>query len=227
MEEKKNLIPTLKLKARMIGERVPLASAEKLAQEMVERLLLIVEARRQEALAQWAKDQMGADYRKYISQAEKSFWLSYFILMAVQGYNPLTAIRKTPYVFSSRRPKRKVSISPYFFLKKHEMRKTDEIFRKIERLKKYKWRNPATEVMAFKEALPGVPETRVKKYISSKMAPVDIYLDYLCHKFKLPMSGDALKKHIVSARKDQRIKRWCLEEVRRKLGLKRDVSSPP
>src|SRR3989338_2590419 len=203
MEEQEKSIPAPKLRARLLA--MSSVSAHP-GQDILQQIFRIRNDKQTRALAVWAEKRMGASYPRWLIPAEKLFWFYYFLLMAVEKCDPLTAAKKAPFVIRNRPQRKSLSIDVHVLLSEYDLRKTSKIFEKIVQIKKKKkrkWRNLSAHEMAFKEALPGISEQKITRYISSNMEPSDIFLDYLCYKYKLPIAGEALKKSLRSARNDE------------------------
>jgi hypothetical protein len=72
---------------------------------------------------------------------------------------------------------------------------------RLNKLQKKKWRNPIAREMAYKENLPGIPDSALKKLIGLKK-PSDRPLEYIRIKLKLPIGIEALKKYFRHFHKD-------------------------
>ena len=64
----------------------------------------------------------------------------------------------------------------------------------IAEIKKRQFRNPAMRKLTFKERLPGISEEQASRYCSMKAS--EAARDYVAHKYKLPVKGDALKCYL-------------------------------
>jgi len=151
----------------------------------------IVWEKRKTALALWAVKRVTPEQKEY---ADKLFYLFVFILMKATGCDYHTALKEAPYYIpQQRQAKNKNPFGPNVNL----FRIIDEYAKALSSAKKIlkkKWRNPAAMLLTFKQTFPGIPEENINKYRSMRAA--EIAYDYLKWKYKLNVSGDAVKKYL-------------------------------
>jgi hypothetical protein len=153
----------------------------------------IIWKKRAMALALWAVKRVSPEQKQL---ADGLFHLFVFVLMKETGCDYLTAVKEAPYVIPEDAAKEKNPFGPAVNLLSvvNEYESTRDCAKQIK--KKSKTRSAM--LRAFKENFPYVPDGRLREYPfmeSSKIA-----FDSLARKYKLNVSGEAVKKYIAKLR---------------------------
>jgi len=205
MEAKKKPIPTLKLRSRMIGEPAPRPLTEG---EMINSIFEALNVKRDEAIVKWTIRKMGVDYfRRYVFPVEKRFLMVALLYTIKNNCDFLTAIRQVPYDIPNRTNKKVFRFDSHKMLDEYQ-----GCLSKITRIKKRDWNSIAARLVAIKHALPGITDKTIKKYDSMPKAS-DVALDFIKWKYKLEVTREAVKKHLITARKEKRILRDIVKLV--------------
>jgi hypothetical protein len=157
----------------------------------------IVEDKRLKAAALWAFERL-TDRQK--ESAENVYFMNAALLMRLVGLDRATALRAAPYVIQDKQEKNLFGPEEDLFTLFIDY---EELLFHAKKIKAKKWRNPAALSLAFKEAFPNVPEKRRKRYTS--MTPAQIARDCLAQKYKLKVSGEAVKKYLTKLRPYYRV----------------------
>jgi len=164
------------------------------------------------ALTTWGLKKEGQKFQRLLAVGQQSFWMRVCLYRSVTGCDIVSAIEQIPLSIPTRLRKQDSPFAPdtsFNVLSEYE-----QILARAQKIQKKKWRNPASRLLTLKEKFPGVPEHKIKEYAS--MNPSDIALDYVVWKYNLPVSGEAVKKYLISARQKKSALEQGLDEAETK-----------
>lgn len=185
-------------------------------QRLANIMLLKLEA----ALVMWAIEKLGEDLEKRVNPALENFFTSVFLRMGMEARSDfLSAVHKSPfYIPVQLRKEAAVSQESLSNLKKEY----ETLLDLVKGIKNRTRREPSAQKMALIEKLPGTNTRMADKY--QRMKPSQIALAYIAQKYRLAVSGEGLKKHLM-----QRIPQdvWDKEISRLKKGTEKIRQSLP
>ncbi len=168
----------------------PARAIKRLTRGKLRRFDALVVSKFESALMMWAVEKLGKDFEKYMNPALEDFFTSVFLQMGWPRHF-LTAIHISPLYLPLRLRKRVDFPSESLYGWKREYETLLAIVRDIKNKTR---RNPGAQKMALIEKLPGTDTNKANTY--QGMKPSQIVLTHMARKYKMPLSGEGLKKYL-------------------------------